>query len=90
MSKQYYHPDTDFWRKYKIEAPEAISHGIEDTAANPLSDQIPKNKIISYTLEGNKLIAQTDLGEVVNYIPTEYILHGVDDKGQPILRRFDA
>lgn len=89
MSKTYYHPDADFWRKYKIEAPEAISHGVEDTASNPLSDQIPKNTVISYVLEGNKLTAQTDLGEVVNFLPTEFILHGVDNNGHPILRRFD-
>lgn len=37
--------------------------------------------------EGNKLIAKTEMGELVNFIPTNLLLKGVDAEGLPILEK---
>lgn len=72
--------------RWGVARPTHLSHGITDTLQNPLSEQIPKNHITKWRLEGNKLIATTDLGEVINYIPTDYILVGVENN-LPILKK---
>jgi hypothetical protein len=87
VSNKYYHPDKDWYVKHKVAPPEAISHGVEDTLKNPLSEQIPKNRVSKWHLSGNKLIAQTELGEVVNIIPPEYVMRGVDKNNLPILEK---
>lgn len=87
--QRYYHPQADFFRKFKLEPPEAISHNIEDTPSNPLSEQIPKTKVTGWYLDGNRLVAQTELGEVINHIDSGYIMRGVDKNNLPILEKFD-
>ena len=83
MSKKYFHPQSDFFRKFNMPAPESISHGtIED-----VTDKLEKVKPHSWRLEGNKLIAKTEIGELVNFIPTNYILTGEDSEGLPIFRK---
>jgi hypothetical protein len=54
-------------------------------------DEIEKNmkklKPNTWKLEGNKLSGETELGMLVNYIPTDYILKGTDENGLPILEK---
>lgn len=37
--------------------------------------------------EGNKLIGDTEMGRVVQFVPTDMILQGTDEKGLPILKK---
>ena len=60
--------------------PEHISH---DISLDDISKKLKPLKPHSWRLEGNKLIAKTDVGELVNYIPTNYILVGTDKQGLP-------
>lgn len=82
---KYYHPDTDYIRKLGATPPSAQAHGTEEDVANNLKPLKPH----SWTLEGNKLIGQTDQGRLVQFIPTNYICKGSDDKGLPILEKID-
>jgi hypothetical protein len=78
---KYYHPQSDFYNKLKLPVPEAISHGTEED----VSKRLVKLEAKSWRLEGNKLIAETEMGPVVNLIPTDYIMRGIDSNGLPIL-----
>lgn len=60
-------------------------HGTEeDIRAN-----LKKLNLRSWRLEGNRLIAQTDMGQLVQYIPVDYILTGEDAKGMPIFEKIN-
>ena len=82
MSK-YYHPDTDFLRKLNVAPPTVITHTTEEDIAKNMKQLKPNQ----WRLEGNKLIGETEMGTLVQFIPTDYILTGTDDKGLPILKR---
>jgi hypothetical protein len=82
-AKKYYHPDSDFYSKHNIAPPEAIAHGTEDEL------EFVQLKPNSWRLEGNKLIGDTEMGELVNLIPPNYILTGTDDEGTPIFKKLD-
>lgn len=84
MPSKYYHPDTDFYRKVLDQpAPKATTHGTEDEIREKLVQLKPN----TWSLEGNKLTGQTEMGLLVQYIPTDYICSGTDDKGLPILKK---
>ena len=80
---KYYHPEADFLRKYNIPSPETISHGTE----LDVQDKLKAPDILSWRLEGNRLIAETEMGPIVNLIPSDRIMTGLDDKGLPILAK---
>lgn len=82
MSK-YYHPDTDYWREYEIKPPEATAHGTEEEILSNLKQLKPN----TWHLEGNKLIGMTEMGKLVQFIPTDYICTGTDSNGLPKLQR---
>lgn len=84
-SKYYYHPQSDFFRRFNMPAPSTISHGLEEDIKEKLTELKPN----SWRLEGNKLIGETEMGPLVNFIPTNYILEGTDDNGLPIFRNLD-
>ena len=79
----YYHPDTDVFRKLGVPLPTATTHGTEDE----IKEQMSKYKPTSWELQGNQLIGHTEMGKVVQTIPTDYICHGIDKKGLPILKK---
>lgn len=83
QKSNYYHPQTDELRKLGINPPEAAVHGTEDDIREKLKPVMPNN----WHLEGNQLIGYTEMGKLVQNIPTDYICHGVDDKGMPILKK---
>lgn len=64
--------------------PTHISHGIN---LDDIDQHMKKLQPNSWRLEGNKLIGQTDMGPLVQFIPTDYILKGTDDEGLPIFER---
>jgi len=80
---KYYHPDTDLYRKLGIEAPDSTLHGTEEE----IKEQMSKYTPINWKLSGNKLIAYTEIGKVMQKIPTDYICYGIDEKGLPILKK---
>lgn len=84
---KYYHPDTDFWRKYNVAPPEATSHQVVDTFESPLSEKLKQLLPNSWKLEGNKLSGMTEMGELVQFIPTDYILIGKDSRGLPVFQK---
>lgn len=74
--------DNDWFEERGLRPPTNISHGI---SIDDIKDKLKPLKATSWRLEGNKLIAQTEMGEFVNYISTDYILKGMDEDGLPIL-----
>lgn len=80
---KYYHPDTDFIRKIGGTPPVAIPHMTEEEIQKNMKELKPN----SWKLEGNKLIGETEFGPLVQFIPTDYILTGTDDKGLPVLKK---
>ena len=71
--------------KWGKEPPRSYSHGtIEDIRGN-----LKRLQPNSWRLEGNKLIGQTEMGELVQFIPTNYILEGTDDQGLPKLVKLE-
>lgn len=82
MSGKYYHPDHDFIRKLGAAPPTATPHGTD----SEISDNLKKLMPNSWRLVGNKLIGQTEMGELTQFLPTNKILVGTDEKGLPIFR----
>lgn len=62
--------------------PEHTSHGIED-----VREKLQPLKAHSWRLEGNRLVAKTDMGEVVNYIDPGVVMTGVDENNLPVFKR---
>lgn len=79
---RYYHPDHDFWAKRKLPVPSVEMHGTEED----ISAHMTKLKPTMWKLEGNKLIGETEMGQLVNFIPSNYILLGTGEDGLPILK----
>lgn len=84
MSKRYYHPQTDFFAKRNLAVPSTVSHGTEDDISQKLQELKPN----SWSLEGNQLIGETEMGRLVQFIPTDYILIG-NENGLPKFRKVD-
>lgn len=63
--------------------PSHTPHGLPDDIRASLQRLQPRN----WRLEGNKLIGMTDMGPLVQYIPTNVICLGSDEKGLPILEK---
>lgn len=81
---KYFHPDADYFRKVLNAPPPATaSHATEEE----ISEKLKPVEMTNWRLEGNKLIAQTELGEVVNFIDPSYICEGTDNRGFPILKK---
>lgn len=65
-----------------VSRPQSQQHAV---TPDNIAEKLTPLRAQKWRLEGNKLIATTDFGEVVNFIPTNYICKGMDDKGMPIL-----
>jgi hypothetical protein len=72
-----------FYRKHGKNPPRHYEHGTEDE----IRDNMKLLKPNEWKLQGNKLIGKTDMGLLVQYIPTDYILTGADEDGLPVLKR---
>lgn len=68
-----------FYRKHGKEPPKHFEHGTEDD----IKANMKLLKPSSWRLEGNKLIGETEMGPLVQTIPTDYIMTGVGDDGLP-------
>lgn len=84
MSKTYYHPDADYYRKVlKTEPPSFTTHLTEEEIMANMKQLKPK----SWTLRGNQLEGMTEQGKLVQTIPTSHVLVGTDSEGLPIFQR---
>jgi hypothetical protein len=72
-----------FYRKHGKEPPKSFSHGTEAE----IQENLQLLKPNSWRLEGNQLIGETELGPLVQTIPTDRILVGTDDDGLPVFRK---
>lgn len=73
-----------WFQKNNLTPPSHTSHGV---TADDLADKMHPLKVHRWRLEGNRLVATTDLGEVVNHINPGYIMAGVDERNLPILKK---
>lgn len=71
-----------FYKKHGVKPPESFSHGTEEDIKSKLKELRPN----SWRLEGNILYGQTDMGELRQTIPTDYICVGTDN-GLPVLQK---
>lgn len=75
----------DWFNRHGVLPPAHTSHGV---TLDDITEKLQPLKARSWRLEGNRLIAKTDMGDVVNYIPPNYIMTGIDkDNNLPILKR---
>ncbi len=80
----YFHPDSDFYRKVlKTEPPKVMAHATEEEIAKNMKRLKPN----SWVLRGNQLEGMTDQGKLVQTIPTSHILIGTDSEGLPIFKQ---
>jgi hypothetical protein len=85
MNKEYKAPGTDFLTKLELTPPDSSVHGTEEDIRSNLKPL----KTWGWKLEGNQLSCQTDMGNLVQTIPTGYICLGDGPDGLPLLRRID-
>lgn len=79
----YYHPDTDQFRKWDVPLPTAEVHGTEEDIRSNLKPV----KAHSWRMEGaGVLVADTEMGKLVQNIGTDYICVG-EKNDLPILRK---
>lgn len=65
--------------------PTSQGHGTTDDIRQSLTKLKPN----SWRMEGNKLIGMTEMGELAQFLPTNYICKGSDDAEMPILVKLD-
>lgn len=69
--------------KHGLERPSHMDHLSVDDIEKHLRQIKPRN----WRLEGNRLLADTDMGPLVQTIPTNYVLEGTDANGLPKFRK---
>lgn len=82
----YFHPDSDYYRKVlNVEPPKATAHVTEEEILNNMKRLKPN----SWVLRGNQLEGMTDMGKLVQVIPTSHILTGTDSEGLPVFKKIE-
>jgi hypothetical protein len=77
----------DSWyERHGAKPPEHILH---DVTPDDLPKKMRRLKATNWRQEGNKLIADTEMGPLINFLPTDVILDGVDNEGLPKFRKLD-
>lgn len=67
-----------------VTPPERISH---DLSVDDIDKHVKSLNPRNWRAEGNLLIADTDVGPLRQYIPTDHIFTGVDEKGLPTFKK---
>lgn len=85
-NNQYLNADGSLnYQALGVEPPKHFDHGSDaDIRAN-----MQRATPIRWFQRGNELVAETELGEVVNFLPTDMQLTGVDKDNLPILTKLD-
>lgn len=71
------------FEKWNQPPPKVFHHGTEDEIKTNMTALKPD----SWVLEGNKLTTQTEVGPLVQFIPTSHIMTGTDKKGMPVFKK---
>lgn len=71
------------FREWGEPLPTRDAHGTDNDIRSNLKSVNPHN----WRLEGNQLIADTEVGRLVQTIPTTHILMGTDAQGLPIFKQ---
>lgn len=82
----YYHPQSDQYRKWDLPAPATATHGTEGDIREKMTPMLPAK----WRMEGNQLIAETENGTHAQTIPSDRLLVGTDSKGLPIFRKIEV
>jgi len=77
--------DRKFYERLGVAEPTSDTHG-EDSFEHPLSENLKPVNPKNWRQSGNRLICDTEYGQLVQLIPTDKIMVGVDEKGHPILK----
>jgi len=86
-SKKYYHPQHDFFTKRNLPPPTTVSHGTEDD----IGEKLQQLETSNWRMEGpGKLVADTPMGPLVNYVSPDLICTGTDKSGKPILTKIQT
>lgn len=70
--------DLKFYDKLGIDRPSQEQHG---------EVQLERLSTANWRMEGNALKCDTPSGTLVQMLPTDVVMTGVDDKGLPIFKR---
>jgi hypothetical protein len=73
-----------FFEKHGLKPPEHISH---EMTPDDISKKVERVSMTNWRQEGNRLICDTEMGPLVNYIPTDLLLTGTDLHGLPVLTK---
>lgn len=71
------------YEAWGIDPPTSDVHGTDEDIRAKMTKLLPN----SWHLEGNQLTGMTEMGQLTQTIPVEYILIGTDEAGLPIFRR---
>lgn len=74
----------DWYARNNLKPPETIDHNL---TPDDIGERVQRAVIKSWRQEGNHLIADTDIGEVVNVLPTNLILTGTDKNNLPTFKK---
>lgn len=74
--------DSKQYKTWGVPPPTSQPHGTPDEIKANL-EQVRPTK---WRMEGNKLIGESEYGEVVQFLPTNIVCDGSDKEGLPILR----
>jgi hypothetical protein len=75
--------ELESFKNWGVPLPDRQPHGTDDEVRANMQSLKPTN----WRQQGNRLIADTEVGELSQTIPTDYILVGTDDKGLPKFKR---
>lgn len=75
--------ETELFSRWNKPLPSVKVHGTPEELAEALTELRPNQ----WHLEGNKLVGDTPMGLLVQFIPTDYILTGTSPDGLPIFKK---
>ena len=76
--------ELEFYDRHNKQRPSHIQHGV---SPDNINEHMRKLQPRSWKLHGNVLTGMTDMGPLVQTIPTDYILTGTDDEGLPVFTK---
>ena len=75
--------EKEMYERWGKNPPTHDPHG----TAEDIKENLKPIRPTKWRQEGNKLIGDTEMGRVVQFVPTDMMLQGTDEKGLPILKK---
>lgn len=73
----------ELFKNWQLPLPTRELHGTPDDIRGNLKSINPRN----WRQQGDKLIAETDIGPLINFLPTNIQLQGTDEDGLPTFKK---